>query len=114
MNELWFLTGRGTSKLVVPVHYVVNDIDSTVVDVLLAIHALTGCDTTNKIGTKASALKAAFSCGFEFLGLFGRTNISDEMIANAEKFLLNCIDSKRKFNYFDQLRYNIYHTKHFN
>ena len=36
------------------------------------------------------------------------------MIANAEKFPLKCIDSKCKFNYFDELRrYNIYHTNKF-
>ena len=109
LNELWFRT----SKLVVPVHDIVNDIDSDVVDVLPAVHALTGCDTTSKIGTKAAALKTAFACGIELLHSFGKTDISDEMIANAEKFLLNCITSNCKFNYFDELRYHIYHTKTF-
>ena len=109
LNELWFRT----SRLVVPVHDIVNDIDSDVVDVLPAVHALTGCDTTSKIGTKAAALKTAFACGIELLHSFGKTVISVEMIANAEKFLLNCITSNCKFNYLDELRYHIYHTKTF-
>ena len=93
---------------VLPVHDIVNDIDSDVVDVLPAVHALTGCDATSKIGTKA-----AFVCGIELLHSFGKTEISDEMIANAEKFLLNCITSNCKFNYLYELRYHIYHTKTF-
>ena len=74
MNELWFRT----SKLVVTVHDIVNDIDSDVADVLPAVHALTGCDTTSKIGTKAAALKTAFACGIELLHSFGKTEISDD------------------------------------
>ena len=42
---------------------------------------------------------------------FGRDEISNQMIANAEKFLLNCI-TKSNENTFDELRYIVYHEKH--
>ena len=92
-------------------HDIVNDIDSDVVDIPPAVHALTGCVTTSKIGTKAAALKTAFACGIELLHSFGKTEISDEMIANAEKFLLNFITSNCKFNYLDELRYKNISTR---
>ena len=63
MNELLFLTGRASSVSAVPVHDIVNEINSDVVDVLPATHALTGCDTTSKVGSKAAALKTAIECG---------------------------------------------------
>ena len=40
-----------------PIHDLVNETDKDFIDILLAIYALTGCDTTSKVGTKKKAIK---------------------------------------------------------
>ena len=58
LDEIWMLCGQGLSSRAVPLHDIVNGIlDSSVIDVLPAAHALTGCDTTSKISTKKAAMK---------------------------------------------------------
>ena len=52
LKELWILSGQGRSSREIPLHQLVNMIDFSVVDVLPAAHALSGCDTTSKMGTK--------------------------------------------------------------
>ena len=52
LEELWFTSGKSDSRTVLPIHDLVNEIDTDVTDILLAIHGLTGCDTTSKVGTK--------------------------------------------------------------
>ena len=111
LNELWFLTGKSISKCFIPIHDLVNTMDSDVIDILPAVHALTGCDTTSKVGTKASALKQASKCGYKLLYSFGKEDISDSMMSNAEKFLLKCLSSSDEIHHFDQLRNEIYHKK---
>ena len=49
LQELWMICGKGETTRVVPLHAVANKIETTVIDVLPALHALTGCDTTSKI-----------------------------------------------------------------
>ena len=36
--------------------------DNSVVDVLPAVHALTGCDTTSTVDTNVTTFKAAIKC----------------------------------------------------
>ena len=59
MQELWILKGQGTLKRSVPVHDLLDKMDSSVIDILPAVHALSGCDTTSKVGTKRQALRFA-------------------------------------------------------
>ena len=60
------------------------------VEVLPAIHALNGCDTANKVSTKSRAVREKADY-YQLLYEFDRDALSDEMIADAEKFLLKCI-----------------------
>ena len=48
-------------------HEVAIKLETTVNDVLSALHVLTGCDTTNKICSKSAALKTA-EAGIKHLG----------------------------------------------
>ena len=84
---------------------IVINMDNTVADVLLAVHALTGCDTTSKAGTKSATFQAAMKCGYELLYSFGKSQISDQMILLAEKFLLECISINSERNNFDDVRF---------
>ena len=77
-------------------------------------YALTGCDTTSKISTKSRALKTAITCG-DLLKSFGKDEISDQMLSDAEQFLVKCVSSSKSHfpTSFDELRYEIYHNEKF-
>ena len=69
------------------------------VENLPAIHALIGCDTASKVGTKNRAVKEGTNC-YQLQYAFGRDALRDEMITDAEKFLLKCI-TKHDVDTFD-------------
>ena len=70
VSEKWILYGRGLTKRAVPFYRIVDVLDISVIDVLSAIHALPGCDTTNIIGTKRAALDLGKTDRSEMLILF--------------------------------------------
>ena len=74
-----------------PFHDLVEKISNDIIEILPAVHALTGCDTTSKIGTKEAALKTANVCGYEHLCFFGKHELMNDMIYNAEQFLLRFV-----------------------
>ena len=53
------ISGRHNETTVVPIHNLVDHFGSALVEILPAVHALTGCDTTSKVSTKSRALKRA-------------------------------------------------------
>ena len=110
LEELWFVSGWGNSRTFFPIHDLASDLDPDLVEVLPAIHALTGCDTASKVGKKSKA--AGEGAGYyHLLYAFGRDELSDEMIADAEKFLLKCF-TKHDVDTFNELRFIVYHEKY--
>ena len=67
LNELWIISGKKGSINFTPVHKIVNVMDSNVIDILPAVHALTGCDATSKVGTTSATFQAAMKCGYDLL-----------------------------------------------
>ena len=102
------ICGKGETTRVVPLHAVANKVETTVIDILPALHALTGCDTTSKICSKTAALKIADTDVIESLVTFGKTDINFDMIITAEMFLVICIDSKTNSENFDELNMNLW------
>ena len=70
-----------------------------------------GCDTTSKVGTKSSGLKLALSGNFPRLVAFGQYDIDQNMLEDAENFLLRCISKDSYIKTFDDLRNDIYYKK---
>ena len=110
LEELQFVSGRGDSRTFFPIHDLTNDLDADFVEVLPTVHALVGCDTASKVGTKCRAVREGADCD-HLLHVFGRDALCDEMIADAEKFFLKCI-TKRDVDTFDELRFIVYHKKY--
>ena len=110
LEELSFVSGWGNSRTFFPIHDLANHLDSDVVKNLLAVHALTRCDTASKVGTKSRAVREETNY-YQLLYAFGRDALHDEMVVDAEKFLINCI-TKHDFNVFDELRFIIYNEKY--
>ena len=102
LEELWVIKGQGNSSRAFPVHNLVRLMKSGVVDVLPAVHVLSGCDTTSKVGTKKSALQAAEETGDEQLHSCGKLPLSDDMVSAAEKFLVDCVSTSDKVDTFDE------------
>ena len=93
LEELWVVSGKSNARVVTPIHKIVDNMTSNVVDGLPAVHALTGCDTTSNVGTKLSALNAATKYGYDLLYSFGKSVINQEIILSAEKCLVHCVDT---------------------
>ena len=46
LQQLWFVTGKSNDRKSIPLHKTWELLDPDVVDILPALHALTGCDST--------------------------------------------------------------------
>ena len=91
IKEIWMLCGHGITTRAVPIHDLFSVMNPEVVSILPAVHALGGCDTTSKIGTKKASLKAAEKYGFQMLFRFGEDDLTPEMITSVEDFLVKCV-----------------------
>ena len=58
LQELWLRAGVGDSTRYVPLHTLFDILGCQLCEVLPAVHSLTGCDISSKVGTKKAALKA--------------------------------------------------------
>ncbi len=110
MTELWQRGGVGNTTRYIPVHVLAEKLGRDICKVLPALHILTGCDSTSKVGTKHSAMKAN---PVKFLTRFGKNvSPSNSDIANAEKYLVHVLQNGAPFQTMDQLRYYRYfHSK---
>ena len=61
LSELWMRAGVGDSTRYIPLHLIFER-KPELCSVFPAIHILTGCDTTGKVGTKLSALNLENHC----------------------------------------------------
>ena len=52
LKELWIITGKSNIKCAIPEHTIFDKLDKEIVDILGAMHALTYCDTTSKVGER--------------------------------------------------------------
>ncbi|KAG1662222.1 hypothetical protein GQR58_021027 [Nymphon striatum] len=107
LMELWIRAGRGnTSRFLPPPHTLYASLGRDLCTVLPAIHSLTGCDITSKIGTKKAALKANPETHLQG---FGTSPPSVAVIQHAETYLLHVVDNRSKSRSFDQLRTQLFH-----
>ena len=107
LNELFMKLGRGKTRKTVPLHLLAQKLDAVLLESLPAIHALSGCDTTSKVGPKLACLKKPLN--LELLEGFGVAPLSDDMVSKAETFLLESLTKTRDVSTFDQYRYEQYH-----
>ena len=55
MDEIW---NRNVPEIY-PIHSLYHKLEKSVINSLLMLHILTGCDITSKVGTKLAAIKAS-------------------------------------------------------
>ena len=70
-KELWMKYGMGISERSIPIHSLYHKLQESVINSLLKLHILTGCDVKSKAGIKLVAIKASLEvslwkfCSFE-------------------------------------------------
>ena len=73
-----------------PLHLLLSKLDPKVIDQFHAGHALIGCNTVAKVGTKKELLHLLNSFD-PLITDFGRAALDDEMLQQAEQFLINVV-----------------------
>ena len=86
----------------IPVHLLVKKLDPLFVECLPAIHSLTGCDTTSKVGSKTAVFKKDINSNL-IKGFGKHSEITLNEIANAETFLLQVLGENETIT-FDKYR----------
>ncbi len=76
-----------------PIHNLLQELETHVVNHLPAAYSLTGCDTVAKVGTKGAMLKALQDSS-ELLQNFGHDRLDENMILAAEQFLVKVVATK--------------------
>ena len=99
--------GYWKSKKPVSVHLLVDQLDNGLVSCLLAIHALSSCNSTSNVGPIVSGLTT--SMNLSLLEGFGVEDLSPQMTSNAEKFLVSGLQ-KTDCSTLDEYRWEQYHN----
>ena len=97
----------------IPIHSMCDELGEDIVEILPAVHTLTGCDTTSKVGTKKKAFDVMKKGEHQQLQTFGLGVLDNTMLHVAEQFILKCMPKSSKVNSFDLLRHSTYHAPNF-
>ena len=116
LEELWVRAGVGETTRYVPLHTMYTKLGHDLCRVLPAVHSLTGCDITSKVGTKKTALKANPE---RLLRHFGKLpTLSQPTIRDAEQYLVKVFRPVSKAKNFSAMREEVFHhtkgTSHHN
>ena len=103
LDELYMKLGSGKTRKTVPLHLICHNFEDVLLESFPAIHALSGCDTTSKVGPKLACLNKAVNLG-RIKGFGIEPLLTDQMILNAETFLLECLNKTRDVASFDEYR----------
>lgn len=96
IEKLWVRAGVGDTTRYLLLHTLFQHLGGSLCDVLPAVHSLTGCDITSKVGTKKTALKAQPQ---ELLKHFGRSPcLSEQMVKNTELYFIKVLFSSLLLN----------------
>ena len=91
----------------VELHVIFYELGEDLVEMLPAVHSLTGCDTTSKIGTKSKALAVMKTCmHLELKRLTTTYNLNERCIHAGEQFLLKWLPKSADVYSFDSMRYS--------
>ena len=105
LKELWMRAGIGNTTRYIPLRALAMKVGTDKCKVLIALHHLTGCDSTSKFGTKAAGLKANPHL---YIQNFAKHQ-SDIDFALTEEFLVNVFKSGTSCKTMDELNYPLFH-----
>ena len=104
LQELWLVRNSGMRRSILPLHDICTALGDELTQCLPALHALTGCDTTSKVGTKLAALNTIRKPGNCSMILnFNSPQLTESSIEMAETFLVKCLKPSTDLETFDDL-----------
>jgi len=103
--ELWMRGGSGDTTRYIPVHTLATNLGQATCKILIALHMLTGADTTSKLGTKSAALKAKPEM---YLAEFGHDPESINLPL-VEEYLVKVLRIPDSAKTMDDARFHAYH-----
>ncbi|KAG1682452.1 Solute carrier family 22 member 2 [Nymphon striatum] len=109
LQELWVKAGVGDSTRFIPIHTLASRLGSALCHVLPAVHMLTGCDYTSKVGTKQAALNNHPETYLKGFGTCANVQDMDLVIIRAEEYLVHVFKKGTAFTTMNQLRTHTYH-----
>ncbi|KAG1696934.1 Alpha-N-acetylgalactosaminidase [Nymphon striatum] len=109
LQELWVKAGVGDSTRFIPIHTLASRLGSALCHVLPAVHMLTGCDYTSKVGTKQAALNNHPETYLKGFGTCANVQDMDLVIIRAEEYLVHVLKKGTAFTTMNQLRTHTYH-----
>ena len=89
LQEIWCYH---LNKLI-GVHEAVISLPDNVVQMLIAVHTLSVCDSARKMGAKFQVFKVPFKLGYAPVNLFGVETLDGPMYKTIEHFLLKRMSS---------------------
>ena len=104
LQELWLVHNSGVKRSILPLHDICTAQGDELTLCLPALHALTGCDTTSKIGTKLAALNTICKPGdCSMIQNFSSPQLTENSIEMAETFLVKCLKPSTDLKTFDDM-----------
>ncbi len=91
LQELWMKAGIADTTQYIPVHTLAVKKSHDICRVLPAIHALSGCDSVSKFGTKLSALKADPVKYLTDIGNNSQHPDLEQIFSKAEEYLIQVL-----------------------
>ena len=110
LSEVWFhYFDKAT-----PIYEAVDHLPDNAVHIVPAVPALTGCDTTSKVGTTLQGFKVTHKPKYDILKCFGSISLDECMCIVTEQFLLQSLmKTETHKKTFDDFRYSRYHSNNF-
>ncbi len=91
LTELWIKTGVGDLTRFVALHALAASLSRDVCEVLPAIHSLTGCDYTSKVGSKKAAIECSPVYYLKSFGTITDGSQVERQIYKAEEYLVQVL-----------------------
>ena len=107
LKELWVRAGVGDTSRYIPIHVLHDRMGGDLCSVLPAVHSLTGCDITSKVGTKKSALKAHPEKVLKQFGVL--PTLTSANVRDAEQYLVMVLRPKSEAVNFSEMRVETFH-----
>ena len=102
IKEVWMKHRMSVSHCVIPIHCLHHKLEKGIINSLLKLHILTGCDVTSKVSIKSAAIKAS-----QEVNLWKFWNLENKECGfkDAELYLVKVLHGKSTCSTFDELRH---------
>ena len=118
IDEMWLKSGVGDNKEYLPIHDIIDQLGFSVVQLLPAVHSITGCDSVSSlfgVGKKnAFETLKENSENLSEMRLFGDSptlSIADDHVTACIKFVCSLYDKSREEYNINYLRYKLFTQK---